>query len=178
MYKYSCFSINVRQMVARYESDSSQGDPNDGFNRLSHVSNQGYGTLTESLVRSSEMNTPHNRMGSESSEEEVTREVLSRSDHVNIDLCAEGEHEVIIPQEPLKTFWSFLFLLTGFLTSTFSLVMTHERVPDTQPLPDLILDNVEFQKWGLDMSEIILITNVLIGFIVVIFHSHRIIILR
>ena len=164
-------------MVARYESDSSQGDPNDGFNRLSYVSNQGYGTLTESLVRSSEMNTPH-RMGSESSEEEVTGEVLSRTEHVNIDLCPEDEHEVMIPQEPLKTFWSFLFLLTGFLTCTFSLVMTHERVPNIPPLPDLILDTVEFQKWGLDMSEIILITNVLIGFIVVIFHSHRIIILR
>merc|ERR1719278_2240317 len=54
-----------------------------------------------------------------------------------------------IPGEPLKT----------LLAATFSLAFTHERVPETEPLPDLFLDTFNHQDWGLDVSEMILMAN-------------------
>merc|ERR1712130_739269 len=58
-----------------------------------------------------------------------------------------------IPGEPFKTFLSGLFLAAGFIATTTSLAFTHERVPETEPLPDLLLDHVKHQEWGLDVSE-------------------------
>merc|ERR1719219_1497792 len=83
-----------------------------------------------------------------------------------------------IPGEPLKTLLSGLFLGTGFLATTFSLAFTHERVPDIQPLPDIVLDNIQYQPWGLDVSEVLLMANTLTAVLVVLFHSHRCIIFR
>ena len=59
-----------------------------------------------------------------------------------------------IPGEPLKTLLAAIFLGTGFLATTFSLAFTHERVPETEPLPDLFLDTFNHQDWGLNVSEI------------------------
>ena len=50
-----------------------------------------------------------------------------------------------IPGEPLKTLLAAIFLGTGFLATTFSLAFTHERVPETEPLPDLFLDTFNHQ---------------------------------
>jgi len=80
--------------------------------------------------------------------------------------------------EPLKTFFSALFLAAGFLSTTISLAFTHERVPETEPLPDLILDHVKHQEWGLDVSEVLLMLNTCAAVVVVMLHSHRTIILR
>ena len=81
--------------------------------------------------------------------------------------------EVTIPQEPLKTAVAFVFLMLGLVATTSSLALTHERVPEADPLPDVILDNVRYQSWGLDVSEIIIILVTLVGFILVISHQHR-----
>ena len=70
------------------------------------------------------------------------------------------------------------FLLSGFLATTTSLALTHERVPDIAPLPDVVLDNIRYQKWGLDVSEILLMLSTLTAILVDLLHSHRIIILR
>merc|ERR1719219_1862488 len=83
-----------------------------------------------------------------------------------------------IPGEPLKTLLAAIFLGTGFLATTFSLAFTHERVPDIQPLPDIVLDNIQYQPWGLDVSEVLLMANTLTAVLVVLFHSHRCIIFR
>ena len=83
-----------------------------------------------------------------------------------------------IPGEPLKTLLSALFLGTGFLATTTSLALTHERVPDIQPLPDIVLDNIKYQSWGLDVSEYLLMFSTISALIVVMLHSHRLIILR
>ena len=47
-----------------------------------------------------------------------------------------------IIEEPVKTFLSFLWLWSGFFATSTSLALTHEKVPDTAPLPDLVLDNI------------------------------------
>jgi len=83
-----------------------------------------------------------------------------------------------IPGEPLKTLLSAVFLGTGFLATTASLAFTHERVPETEPLPDLFLDHVKYQDWGLDVSEMILMSNTFLAVFVIMLHSHRTIILR
>merc|ERR1719184_97796 len=83
-----------------------------------------------------------------------------------------------IPGEPLKTLLSGLFLGAGFLATTVSLAFTHERVPETEPLPDLLLDHVKHQEWGLDVSEVLLMFNTSAAVVVVMLHSHRTIILR
>ena len=51
-------------------------------------------------------------------------------------------------------------------------------VPDTAPLPDALLDNINYQRWGLDLSEVLLVLNSLIGAVVVFSNVHRLIILR
>ena len=96
----------------------------------------------------------------------------------DVTIHIDDEEESIIPAEPLKTFISFLILVTGFLATTISLALTHDRVPDIAPLPDIVLDTITYQQWGLDVSEILLMVSTGTAFLVVIFHSHRLIILR
>jgi len=83
-----------------------------------------------------------------------------------------------IPEEPIKTFLSFIWLWSGFFATTTSLALTHEKVPDMAPLPDALLDNIEYQRWGLDLSEILLVVSSLLGAVVVMCHVHRLVILR
>ena len=52
--------------------------------------------------------------------------------------------EVETIDEPVKTFLSFLWLWSGFFATSISLALTHEKVPDTAPLPDLVLDNIKY----------------------------------
>jgi len=96
-------------------------------------------------------------------------------------ICRDEEEEQDpsrIPGEPFKTFLSGLFLTAGFIATTTSLAFTHERVPETEPLPDLLLDHVKHQEWGLDMSEVLLMLNTFSAVLVVMLHSHRTIIVR
>ena len=81
-------------------------------------------------------------------------------------------------EEPVKTFLSFLWLWSGFFATSTSLALTHEKVPDTAPLPDLVLDNIRYQRLGLDLSEVLLVVNSLLGAVVVFSHVHRLVILR
>ena len=46
------------------------------------------------------------------------------------------------------------------------------------PLPDAVLDNIEYQRWGLDLSEVLLVISSLLGAVVVMCHVHRLVILR
>ena len=97
---------------------------------------------------------------------------------IDIPLTQELEQELVFPDEPLKTVFSFLFLIFGFLVTTFSLALTHERVPNYDPLPDIVLDNTTYHQWGLKASEIIIILSIVLAFITVILHTHRMIVLR
>jgi len=122
------------------------------------------------------------------SENEISNDKASKSDHpldtVKLDMppvTSENDGRFQsnrIPGEPLKTFLSALFLGTGFLATTFSLAFTHERVPDIKPLPDVLLDNIKYQSWGLDVSEYLLMISTISAVVVVLLHSHRLVILR
>lgn len=87
-----------------------------------------------------------------------------------------------IKGEPLKTLLAGLFLIFAWVATTTSLALTHERLPEYNTshdsLPDLILDNIKYQSWGLDASEITIMICTWMAFLVTIFHKHRFIVLR
>jgi len=130
---------------------------------------------------------------SETSDYASDHDDLERRDTPEIDLAPDPFNEKnnsvtiqmpedkevnLYPSEPLKTGLSALFLLLGWLATTASLALTHERVPNTKPLPDIILDNVPHQEWALDASEILIMISTISAVIVVMCHTHRLIILR
>ena len=80
---------------------------------------------------------------------------------------------ISIPKEPIKTLLAFIFLFFAWVATTTSLALTHERVPNVDPLPDVVLDNVNYQSWGLDASEIIIMIATFAAFILSLFHQHR-----
>ena len=94
----------------------------------------------------------------------------------NQNLNSEDNPE--FSDEPVKTFLSFIWLWSGFFATSISLALTHEKVPDTAPLPDFVLDNIRYQRLGLDISEVLLVLNSFIGAIVVFSNIYRLIILR
>merc|ERR1719158_92883 len=100
-------------------------------------------------------------------------------DETNDNDPNEKYGEVKIPNEPLKTFVAAVFLFMAFIATTASLAFVHDRVPfEYDPLPDVILDNVKYQHWGLDASEILLMTLVWTTVLITVFHKHRFIVYR
>merc|ERR1719219_919495 len=87
-----------------------------------------------------------------------------------------------IKGEPLKTLLALVFLIFAWVATTTSLALTHERLPEYNTshdsLPDLILDNIKYQSWGLDASEITIMICTWMAFLVTLFHQHRFIVLR
>ena len=95
----------------------------------------------------------------------------SNSHPVTEETDEESGHH--IRGEPLKTLIAGIFLVFAWVATTTSLALTHERLPNVTSLPDLTLDNVKKQPWGLDASEIILMICTWMAFLVSIFHQHR-----
>ena len=78
-----------------------------------------------------------------------------------------------IPGEPIKTLVALVFVVVGLCISTLSLAMTHDRLPNVTSLPDVVLDNVPYQPWGLDACEYIIVVSTVVAAIIVLFHEHR-----
>ena len=64
------------------------------------------------------------------------------------------------------------------VTTTVSLIITNENVPETSSLPDIILDQVTYWPGGVMVSETIMAVTMVTAFITVMMHRHRSIILR
>ncbi|VDP12565.1 unnamed protein product [Soboliphyme baturini] len=74
----------------------------------------------------------------------------------------------------------FHFLCSIFLTS-YVMVIVHDRVPDSKtypPLPDLLLDNIPHIPWAFDLCELLACLLGLIWCTILVFHKHRLILLR
>jgi len=82
------------------------------------------------------------------------------------------------PDEVWKTFLSCLFLLSGMVATTVSLIITNENVPEDPSLPDLVLDQVTYWPAGVMVSEAVMTVAMVTAFTTVIMHQHRSIILR
>ena len=92
--------------------------------------------------------------------------------------CNDNEMCRKIPGEPLKAIASLAFLAVSWVANTSSLALTHEFMPDYAPLPDIILDNISYQSWALDVCEILLMISIVSAVVVVVFHRHRFVLLR
>ena len=93
---------------------------------------------------------------------------------IRIEVESDVDSELLhFPGEPLKTFLAFVFLFFAWVATTTSLAITHDRVPQVDPLPDVFLDNTTFQPWGLSVSEYIIMISTFTAFLVTIFHKHR-----
>ena len=77
-----------------------------------------------------------------------------------------------------KTCSFFLFLLSGMVTTTVSLIITNENVPEDPSLPDLLLDQVTYWPAGVVVSETLMALAMITAFVTVLMHKHRSIILR
>ena len=119
---------------------------------------------------------------SEQEEESVGLLSEEREDDIKVDMPdiphITRTEEQQIPDEWLKTFVCLLFMGVGFIATTFSIALTHDRVPDYDPLPDVILDHVQYREWGLHVSEVIIVVNMAAAVVVVLLHHHRTVVLR
>jgi len=95
----------------------------------------------------------------------------------NILETTHGER-LRFPDEVWKTLLFCLFLLSGMVATTVSLIITNENVPEDPSLPDVVLDQVTYWSPGVMVSEAIMTVAMLTAFTTVIMHQHRSIILR
>jgi shingomyelin synthase len=64
------------------------------------------------------------------------------------------------------------------VTTTVSLIITNENVPEDPSLPDLVLDQVTYWGAGVIVSESLMAVAMIIAFTTIALHRHRSIILR
>ena len=86
---------------------------------------------------------------------------------------ATGNVTIHFPNEYLKTVVAGVFLALCFFLNTVSLVLTHQRLPERNPLPDIILDNIPTVDSALDAAEIIIMVAVISTMTLTVFHTFR-----
>jgi shingomyelin synthase len=98
---------------------------------------------------------------------------------VKIEMPPVERIEQRFPKERWKTLVALVFVFFNFLATTASLSITHElRLAEAGPLPDITLDNIPYQTWALDVSEILIMVATITASLIVVFHKHRLILIR
>ena len=93
---------------------------------------------------------------------------------VKIEMPPVERIEQRFPKERWKTLVALVFVFFNFLATTASLSITHElRLAEAGPLPDITLDNIPYQTWALDVSEILIMVATITASLIVVFHKHR-----
>lgn len=185
-------TLSVASAMTDLSGDS--GSPKDCISRLSEVEDEDESSVHDVSKKSSSSSSPrecNSQTSDYASDDDILRTNIaidmspdpsnrsSSTNHVKISIPeASAEDSKSFPREPLKTFLSAVFLVIGWIATTGSLALTHERVPETKPLPDIILDNVPYQKWALGVCEYLLMISTISAVLVVMAHKHRLIILR
>ena len=81
----------------------------------------------------------------------IKRSVDAKADEMKVempDLPHITRPEIVnIPDDILKTFICAIFMGCGSLATAFSIALVHERMPDDPPLPDVILDHMNYRDW-------------------------------
>merc|ERR1712168_1072911 len=104
-------------------------------------------------------------------------EIRQPGEENNTQRTTDGEI-LKYPDEIWKTFLFCMFLLSGMVATTVSLIITNENVPEDPSLPDVVLDQVTYWPAGVVVSEAIMTVAMLTAFTTVIMPQHRSIILR
>jgi len=81
------------------------------------------------------------------------------------------------PRGPMKVALALIWLFSSFAANSLSLVVTHERLPEVAPLPDVLHQTLPQHRWGTTLSDIAVVFGILIALIVVLLHQHRLVIL-
>nr|XP_053599640.1 phosphatidylcholine:ceramide cholinephosphotransferase 2-like isoform X2 [Plodia interpunctella] len=98
-----------------------------------------------------------------------------------VEIPAGTVREERYPKEIWKTIISFFFLFICVCINMMSLSLVHERLPDrnkTEPLNDIVLENIGPADWGLAVSEYLIMVSTTVAMLVVVFHKHRFIVSR
>lgn len=98
---------------------------------------------------------------------------------IEIELPSAERSDTKFPKERWKTCVALLFVALSFVLTTTSLSITHElRKPDGKPLPDIVLNNIPYHAWALDVSEVLIMFSTLMAAFTVLLHKHRYILVR
>ena len=124
---------------------------------------------------------------------------ISKLDRPNSRNCFKFCHDFIVsyfnfsfvrekrktqPNSNLKPFARYLFVISciflaciifGFcgIFNMFSLAILHDRVPKDPPLPDVVLDHLDYKEKWLNVSEYLLSTLTISCIILLLLHKHR-----
>ena len=80
-----------------------------------------------------------------------------------------------------RTVISMAYLWGSLLFTSFVMTLAHDRVPDMKtypPLPDIVLDNIPLIPWAFELCEVCAVLLGLMWFLVLIFHKHRLVLIR
>ena len=80
-----------------------------------------------------------------------------------------------------RTGISMAYLWSSLLFTSFIMTLAHDRVPDMKtypPLPDIVLDNIPLIPWAFELCEVCAVLLGLMWLFVLIFHKHRLILIR
>ena len=80
-----------------------------------------------------------------------------------------------------RTIISVVYMMVVLFITSFVMTLAHDRVPDMKtypPLPDVVLDNVPLISWAFELCELCALTLGLIWIMVLIFHKHRMVLIR
>ncbi|KHJ40868.1 hypothetical protein D918_09077 [Trichuris suis] len=114
--------------------------------------------------------------------EHSTTSVFSNFEEFSADLLiAEIESADTRNKSILKTILAGLYFAVSILITSLVMVVVHDRVPDSKtfpPLPDIFLDNIPLIPWAFDACEILACFLGSIWTLVVLFHKHRLILMR
>ncbi|CAD5234172.1 unnamed protein product [Bursaphelenchus xylophilus] len=81
----------------------------------------------------------------------------------------------------IKLLVAFFYCLLSLWITALVMVVVHDRVPDMKmypPLPDLVLDNLPLIPWAFELCELIGVALAGLFLAIIIFHKHRVVILR
>jgi len=93
----------------------------------------------------------------------------------------EEEIRNAVISESFRTAVSVLYAFGVFLLASFILTVVHDRLPDTKnhpPLPDVFLENIPLMPWAFQLCEICASLMMFFWVLIIIFHKHRLVVLR
>lgn len=94
----------------------------------------------------------------------------------------DRERKPILQMSELsRTMISMAYLWSSLLFTSFVMTLAHDRVPDMKtypPLPDIVLDNIPLIPWAFELCEVCAVVLGSMWLIVLVFHKHRLILIR
>lgn len=112
---------------------------------------------------------------------DVEHHLLHHHHHQQSNASSEDGHATTLRPEICKALIALTYLFVVTWITAFVMVIVHDRVPDMKkypPLPDIFLDNVPHIPWAFHMCEWTGTLLMVIWVCVLLFHKHRLILLR